>query len=117
MAETFYNELTKSHDATSAGAMATLTSHTSERGEAVMNEIGFTMEGQRSDQLTEEMVDAVDKVIWFPTPYMPSYVAESNKAELWDVADPHYDENRTIDTDRAARDEIKKRVEDLVHEI
>lgn len=116
MAETFYNTFTKSNDAISAGAVATLKNHASERGETVMQEIGLTMAGQKSDQLTQEMVDAADKVVWFPTPYMPSYVTESDKAELWDVADPHYQENRTIETDRAVRDEIKKRIEKLIDE-
>jgi len=116
MAETFYNTFTKSHDATSAGAIATLKNHASERGETVMKEIGLTMAGQKSDQLTQEMVDAADKVVWFPTPYMPSYVTKSYKAELWDVADPHYEENRTIEIDRAVRDEIKKRIEKLIDE-
>ena len=60
MAETFYNAMTDSQDATSAGAAATGADHASTRGEAVMNEIGMTMKGQRSDQLTPEMVEAAD---------------------------------------------------------
>lgn len=114
MAETFYNALTNSQDATSAGTMATLADHASEKGELVMNEIGLSMAGQRSDQLTKEMADDADKVIWFPTPYMPEYVTESEKAELWDVADPHYYPDRTVEVDRAVRDEIQKRVKKLI---
>ncbi len=114
MAETFYNTMTSTQDAISAGAMATLSPHASTRGEVVMNEIGLTMEGQKSDQLTPEMIDRVDKVILFPTPYMPDYATQSPKAEIWDVFDPHYHPDRTVVTDRFVRDEIKRRVEGLI---
>lgn len=114
MAETFYNVMTHTTDATSAGAMATLSTHASTRGERVMNEIGMTMEGQSSTQLTPDMIDWADKVVLFPMPYMPTYALENTKSELWDVYDPHYDPARTIDTDRNVRDEIKKRVERMI---
>lgn len=117
MAETFYNVLTDTKDAISAGAMATLSDTASKRGEAVMNEIGFSMKGQRSDQLTPDMIEQADRVILFPTPYMPDYAHDNPKSEVWDVADPYYSANRTVDLDRAVRDEIKQRVEALIKEL
>ncbi len=114
LAERLYNHLSDSNDATSAGALATGLNRVSKNGAVVMKEIGLSLDGQTSKQLTEAMIRDADKVILFPTDYMPDYALSSSKAEFWDVADPHYAENRTLDTDRAVRDEIAQRVKELI---
>ena len=86
MAEAFYNTLTGTNSAFSAGAMAALKDH------------------------------IADLVVYFPTPTMPNYVLESPKAILWDVIDPHYHQEEGIELVRSVRDEIKERVERLIQQ-
>lgn len=114
MGEAFYNTLTGTHDATSAGAETW-------EGRDVMSSVademaqkGIDMTGMRSTVLTRKMFDAADKVIWFPTPYMPSYVRESTKAKLWDVSDPWYMPDDGTNYVRRARDRIEKYVHELI---
>ena len=114
MAEAFYNTLTGTNSAFSAGAMAALKDHIAERAKIVMDEISVSTDGMRSDQLTEKMVEQADLVVYFPTPTMPNYVLESPKAVLWDVIDPHYHQEEGIELVRSVRDEIKERVEQLL---
>lgn len=114
MAEAFYNALSETEDAYSAGAAATLKDHISERAKIAMDELSISTDGMRSDQLTEAMVDKADLVVYFPTPTMPSYVVESPKAILWDVIDPHFHQEEGMELVRRVRDEIKERVKRLV---
>ena len=113
MAEVFYNELTKSNDAFSAGATAETKDHISKRAIEVMGEIGYDVSHLKPKQLTEEMVDEADKVIYFPSDYMPEYATKSSKATLWDVVDPHYHHEQGMPLVRQVRDDIKRRVEKL----
>lgn len=114
MAEAFYNVLSGTNDATSAGAAAALNDHIAEPAKMVMDEVSVSTDGMRSDQLTEEMVEQADLVVYFPTPTMPAYVLESPKAILWDVIDPHYHPEEGVELFRSVRDEIKLRVEQLL---
>jgi protein-tyrosine-phosphatase len=79
-----------------------------------MNEVGIDISQSRSSKLTERMVEAADKIILFPTDYMPDYAKDSPKAELWDVADPHYNKDKGMAFVREVRDDIKRRVEELI---
>lgn len=112
MAEVWYNELTGTRDATSAGA-APGGDYTDPRVVAVMNEAGIDTSHIASTQLTPELIDAADKVILFPTPLMPDYALRSPKAELWDIADPWY-QGGGPELLRRVRDDIKQRVEQLI---
>ena len=114
MAEAFYNVLSGTNSAISAGAAAALKDYIAEPAKLVMDEISISTDGMRSDQLTEEMVKQADLVVYFPTPTMPNYVLESPKAILWDVIDPHYHQEEGIELVRSVRDEIKERVEQLL---
>lgn len=116
MAEVFYNELTKSNDAVSAGATAETKDHISKRAIEVMSEVGYDVSHLKPQQLTEEMVGEADKVIYFPSDYMPEYVTKSSKATLWDVIDPHYHHEEGMPLVRQVRDDIRKRVGKLVGE-
>ena len=114
MAEAFYNTLSGTDDAFSAGAIAALKDYIAEPAKIVMDEVDISTEGMRSDQLTEDMVERADLVVYFSTPTMPSYVLESPKAVLWDVIDPHHHQEEGIELVRSVRDEIKERVEQLL---
>lgn len=114
MAEAYYNALTATHDASSAGAQAIPLGRSVEpRVFAAMKEDSIDTTGMTNTQLTQEMANAADKIVWFPTPFMPDYIKNSEKAEFWDIADPWYmaDGDAYI---RPARDDIKQRVQKLI---
>ena len=116
MAEAFYNSFTDSKGAISAGAMAETKDHISNRAIEAMGQIGFDVTSLRPKQLTQELLDGVDRVIYFPSDYMPDYVKQSAKAELWNVIDPHYHHEEGMDLVCRVRDDIKDRVETLIKE-
>ncbi len=117
MAEAFYNTLTASNDAASAGATAETKDHISKRAIEVMDDIGYDMTNLKPKQLTEKMVHKADQVIYFPSDYMPDYVRQSSKSELWNVIDPHYHKEQGMELVQQVRDEIKQRVEKLIRDI
>ncbi len=117
LAEAFYNHMTKTYDATSAGAIATLDDRISHREKKVMDEIGIPTDDQYSKQLTPEMIDAADIVILFPTDFMPDYALAHPKARKRDVIDPHYHQEEGIELVYKVRDEIAQRVNHLVEEL
>lgn len=116
IAEKFYNLATDTHDATSAGAVATGADHIAPRMKEVMDEIDINTDELYSKQLTPEMVAGADKVVYFPSEYMPDYVKESPKSELWDVIDPHYHHEGGMELVRQVRDDIQQRVKKLAKE-
>lgn len=116
MAELFYNSMTDSTDATSAGAVATLDSAISKRATEALAELSINTDGQYSKQLTPQMVEEADRVILFPTDHMPQYALNSSKSETWDVADPHYNKEKGMEFVRQVRDEIKEKIENLIKE-
>lgn len=116
MAEAFYNHQTVTNDAFGAGAIGDEGSEISKRCIEVMNEVGIDMSEQRSSALTEPMIKQADKVILFPTDFMPDYATNSPKSELWDVADPHYNNDKGMDFVRRVRDDIRERVNTLIEE-
>ena len=116
MAEAFYNELTKSQDAVSAGATAETKDHISKRAIEAMSDVGYDVTHLKPKQLTESMVDEVDKIIYFSSDYIPTYVTQSPKAELWKVVDPHYHHEEGMGLVRQVRDYIYTRVQKLVEE-
>lgn len=116
MAEALYNVLTKSEDAKSAGAVAETKDHISPRAVEAMAEIDYDVTTLAPKQLTEQMVNATQKVVYFPSDYMPAYVKNNPKAELWDVIDPHYHRDQGMDLVRHVRDEIRQKVIQLIGE-
>lgn len=113
MAEAFYNTLTGTHDATSAGALDVDRGHISKRAREVMDEVGIDTSHLKPKQVTEQMVEEADKIILFPTNFMPEYAKNSPKAERWEVVDPHYHYDQGMDLVRQVRDDIKQKVEKL----
>ncbi len=70
------------------------------------------MDGQYRKTLTNDMFDEAEKVVLITDEFVPEYV-KGEKVVFWDIADPG---DRPMPELIAARDEIKKRVEELVHE-
>jgi len=117
MAEYFYNEATNSKDSTSAGVKATLLNHASKRAEIVMREIGKTLEQHFSKQVSEEMVKQADKIILFSVDHVPSFLINNPKVEYWEILDTgHGMEGGTLEVDRAVRDEVRSKVNQLIKE-
>lgn len=118
MAEAFYNHMTNKNDAMSAGAIADEKwEHISPRAIEVMDEEGIDTRHLKPLLLTEKMIETVDKIIYFPSDFMPEYVTKNPKAELWDVADPHYNREEGMAFVRKVRDDIKRRVTKLIGEL
>ncbi len=114
MAEAFYNEMTDTNDAISAGTAAEEKPQPSPRAIQAMKEVGIAIEGNASTQLTDEMVEHADKIILFPTNYTPSHLPKLDKVEEWDVIDPGYHTDQGMPLVYEVRDEIKRRVEKLI---
>lgn len=114
MAEVFYNSLTETHDARSAGATAETKDHISPRAIEVLGELGIDGTGLRPKQLMPDDVEQVDTIIYFPSDYMPDYVKNSQKSQLWDVVDPHYHKEQGMPLVRQVRDEIQEKVKELI---
>jgi arsenate reductase len=115
VAEKFYNLLTDTNDAKSAGVEPTLKPYASRRAEFVMQEIGMTLQGQYSKKVIPEMVLWADKIIVFSVEQVPRFLGESSKVEMWDIEDiGHSKEGDTVELDRSVRDAVQKKVEELV---
>lgn len=117
MAEAFYDGLTRTNNAWSAGAAAENGDPVHSGVQAAMREKGYDMSAMHSTRLTQKMFEDTDKVIAFPTPYMPRWVLDDEKTEFWDVADPYY-----LSGDAAAhiakiRDDIEIRVKSLIEQM
>ncbi len=114
MAEAFYNHLTGTHSATSAGAAADNGDPVSQRVAAAMDAIGIDMTGMTSTRLTQKLFEEAERVVAFPTPYMPRWVLDDPKTEYWDVSDPYYMPDDETNYIERARDRIEERVKRLV---
>lgn len=116
MAEVFYNSMTDSNDATSAGAIAENKVHISSRAIEALAGVGHDAMHLKPKQVTREMVDGADKVVYFPSDYMPDYVKNDEKSELWDIADPHYNKDKGMSFVCEVRDAIHDNVKKLIQE-
>lgn len=118
LAEAFYNQLTHSHDAISAGAIGGSEpgDNISPRAVEALREKGISADGLFRKQLIPEMIENADKVVLFPTDFMPEYALNSEKTELWDVIDPHYHHDQGMELVRKVRDDIRERVEKMLEE-
>mgnify|MGYP001607246946 FL=1 len=80
-----------------------------------MVEKGIDISNNRPKQLTKEMIDSVDMVIaMVDKEFCPDYLLASKKVKFWDVEDPRHGD---LDVHRKARDEIERRVKNLIKEI
>lgn len=113
MAEAFYNTMTNTTDASSAGADPYPLGGSFSEVEEAMREKGIEL-AHGSQLVTLRMVERADIVVAFPTPLMPSFVRESGKLRAWDIADPYYQPHDGTDYLRQARDRIEKKVKELI---
>lgn len=115
MAEAYYNHLTNSRDAMSAGVL----SHTPAMygGPAAyaidaMRDDGIDISCQRVKPVTQEMVDeAAEIVLLCSSEEVPSFVNDGNVVGSWEIPDPF---GAALDGFIAVRDQIRTNVERLI---
>jgi arsenate reductase len=101
------------HHALSAGSEADPDGHLHPPVVEVMRELGVDLTGRRPQPLTQELAEQADIVVTMgcgdACPYIPG------KRYLdWELEDP---KDRPVDDVRAIRDDIARRVRDLVAEL
>jgi arsenate reductase len=101
------------HTAESAGSVADPGGHVHPEVVTVMRELGIDLAGRRPQPLTRELAERADIVVTMgcgdACPYIPG------KRYLdWDLPDP---KGRPIEEVRAIRDEIARRVDELLREL
>jgi len=112
-AEGFYNAFTSGSGAISAAIeLDKDLQETSKTGIMLMLEKGIDISGKKSTLINKKMLEGVKKVVVIcPKSFLPKYVLEFENIEFWKIKDPHYS---GMDDRRAIRDEIEKRVRELI---
>ena len=115
MAEGYYNHLTGTQDATSAGCDP-LTPHNFsapyKHGIQVMAEQGIDISHQKCKLVTEAMVDASDAVyVMTFKDDLPDYVLNSPKTVYWDIDDPY---DMPIEEVREIQQQVKEHVQSIL---
>ncbi len=120
MAEAFYNQLTNSNNASSAGTHVEQEGQTLEERKRtspsknfflfdVMDEVGLDVSKCTRTPLTESMVDAYDVIVGMGKKEdAPEWLLHSKKYVQWHVTDPR---NQDYTTTVRIRDDIKAKVE------
>lgn len=118
MAEAFYNQMTGTKDATSAGVDL----KNSVKGEdpglpdlvlVAMQEVGHDLSGKVRKEVTKEMAEGAGRIVVIGNDYpLPSYVSSSSRLISWPEIP---DAVRTpIEFHRNVRDMVRARVEELI---
>jgi protein-tyrosine-phosphatase len=101
------------HRALSAGSEAEPGGHVHPQVVTVMRELGIDLSDRRPQRLTRELAEAADVVVTMgcgdACPYIPG-----KRYVDWDLPDPA---GRPVDEVRATRDEIARRVDELVRSL
>jgi arsenate reductase (thioredoxin) len=101
------------HRALSAGSQADPDGHVHPEVVQVMRELGIDLSARRPQQLTAELAEQADVVVTMgcgdACPYIPG-----KRYIDWELPDP---KGRPIEEVRATRDDIARRVEQLVTEL
>lgn len=101
------------HRALSAGSVADPNGRVHPEVVEVMRELGIDLSDRRPQRLTTELAQQADVVVTMgcgdACPYIPG-----TRYIDWDLPDP---KGRTVEEVRATRDEIARRVEELVAEL
>ena len=124
MAAAFYNHLTATEDAESAGTEVeypgeTLAERKIRRGGTdvieAMAEEGIDISGNIKTQITEDMLSHYEKVISMAAlEYTPNWLRDYPKYEYWEVKDPG---GSGLAETIVARDVIKTKVEKLISNV
>ena len=115
MAEGYYNHLTNTSDAISAGVSDTAPKKYPRLVDEViqvMKEDGIDVSGKKVKKVTEEMVYASDKIfVMCQKEECPEFLINSGKVTFWEVKDPY---QMSIDGFRKIRDLIKEKVKNII---
>jgi arsenate reductase len=101
------------HHALSAGSVADPGGRVHPEVVEVMAELGFDLGDRRPQRLTTALAEQADIVVTMGCGDACPYVPDTRYLD-WDLADP---KGRPLDEVRATRDEIARRVEQLVGEL
>ena len=121
IAEAFFNKFSKKNKAVSSGSHAVdypsrigkkLTKHALDIV-GIMKEEGINLSQKSPKQLTKKMADEADKIIVLHVEKLPDFV-DMKKVIRWDIQDLY---RMTPEDQRKLRDQIKKKVLELVKEI
>jgi arsenate reductase len=122
MAAALYNALSDDNHADSAGTRVDHEGQTlHERAKdstgaadviKVMKEEGIDVSNQHRNSVMEEMLGVYDQIIVMAEPdTIPQYLHNHPKAVYWDIPDPRF---KGIDATRETRDELKRKIVDLL---
>ena len=117
MAEAFYNAMTRSYDATSAGVDLANSVQGSDPSlpplvREVMAEKGYDLSAYFRKEVTPHMVEEADMVIAITDHPLPDYVEQSPKLVKWlDIPDAV---RTPIEFHRDVRDMVEKRVREMI---
>ena len=117
MAEVLFNQLApRNYYAKSAGTQPA--DRVSSKAIEVMKEIGIDISNAKPKLITPEMVKEAYKIITMGCineSSCPAFlIKDKSKLKDWDIEDPR---GKTIEEVRKARDEIKRRVEQLIEKL
>ena len=111
MAEGFYNAMTQTKDAFSAGTDLLTPLKYSQLPETIcriMQEEGIDVSRQKVKLITEEMVDAAESIVVLcKREQCPDFLLNCHKAIFWNIEDPY---QMNIDDMRVIRGQIKMNV-------
>jgi len=119
-AEAFYNQLTGSNDADSAGTQVDIPGQTLEdRWKAggayavpVMDEKGIDARSQQTKQLTQHMLTKYDRIVRIVRDeHCPDWLLDYKGVLSWDIDDP---KGLGLEATRHARDLVERKVKELV---
>jgi protein-tyrosine-phosphatase len=98
------------HSSDSAGSTANPEGHVHPEVVEVMRELGIDLSDRRPQQLTDELAQAADLVVTMGCGDTCPYISGKRYVD-WDLPDPR---GQPVDAVRATRDEIERRVQELL---
>lgn len=122
MAETLYNHLTNTADASSAGTRVegagdTLAEFGTRPGVTsfaieVMHDAGFNVEAKVQTQLTKGMIDKYDAVVSMAAKqFTPTWLSAAPNYVYWKIPDP---KGRSYEITKHAKDAVEQKIRELL---
>lgn len=119
-AESIFNNLSKKHNAISAGVAPGKWEgkglHQAKYMLPALTEIGINAHSNISKKLTEEMINSADKifVLGVDKEKWPEFLKKSKKVTYWSIKDPAHGD---MQVHRNSREEIREKILELLQEI
>lgn len=114
-AEVFFNGLTKSHSAKSAGVNVVIGKPIHPLVIEVMDEIGYKMKDNFRKVVDEDLVKNADLIVSFkPKHELPEIVQAHKMIKYWSVPDPRH---QSIEFHREVRDAVWLKINELIEEM